>query len=85
MSLQLIYAVLLFPRGDLAKLVLHRRTCRDKIGLGARVAALMGVIQMLDGLEQHVGLLGIRRFPANGLEKRVRNPCETHFGSSRRS
>ena len=49
-------------------LVLHRRTCRDKIGLGAREAALMGVFQMLDGLEHHVGLLGIRRFPATDLE-----------------
>ena len=68
LSLQLAYVVLLCPAADLATLVLRRRTCRDKIGLGARVAALMGVIQMLGGLERRVVLLGIRRFPANGLE-----------------
>ena len=68
LSLQLAYVVLLCPAADLATLVLRRRTCRDKIGLGARVAALMGVIQMLGGLGRRVVLLGIRRVPANGLE-----------------
>ena len=71
LSLQLVHVVLLCPGVDLSKLVLDRRTCRDKIGLGARVAALVCVFQILDGLERRVGLLGIRRFPASGLESAI--------------
>ena len=37
-----------------------------RLFLGARVAALMGAFQMLDGLERRVGIFGIRRFPATG-------------------
>ena len=37
-SVQLVYVVLLCPSAGLAKLVLHRRTCREKVGLGACVA-----------------------------------------------